>query len=107
MTLDGKLRTLIGRMIKDSQKSRSQIADELSALLSIRVTLSMLNNFTSTSKLPTPSPATWIPAFCQVTQQDMLQRLVLSETMRSRLNWADHQLDADTLKRDLIEKAVR
>jgi hypothetical protein len=63
---DRALRELISDAIRRSPKKRTQIAEELTALLGIRVTEHMLNDFTSDSKKGVRFPLLFCEALCEI-----------------------------------------
>jgi hypothetical protein len=69
------LRPIISRIVRSR---RSEILAELSIRVGQRVTLSMLNDWTSPTKPRTRFPACFIASFCEVTDNDELQRAILS-----------------------------
>ena len=64
---DAMVRRTISQAIRDCSKSREQIADEMTEILGVRVTVSMLNDFTASAKRLCRWPAAWDRAFCAVT----------------------------------------
>lgn len=64
---DAMVRTAISRAIRNSSKSRDQIAEEMTTILGVHVTGSMLNDFTASAKRLCRWPAAWDRAFCAVT----------------------------------------
>jgi hypothetical protein len=70
---DWALRQLLSEAIKRSGKKRPQIAEEMTALLGVRVTEHMLNDFTSKSKCAARFPAAFVKAFCYVVGSSSLQ----------------------------------
>jgi hypothetical protein len=64
---DAVTRGLLAEAIKKSDMSREQIADRMSWLLSTKVTVDMLNNFTADGKLAHRFPFAWSRAFCRST----------------------------------------
>jgi hypothetical protein len=71
---DSLVRETICDSIKRSGKSREQIADDMSALLGLRVTARMITSFTAESKELHRWPAAWDRAFCTATGDDRLLR---------------------------------
>ncbi len=100
--LDGPLqramKELMTRAIRQSQKSREQIAEEMAALVETDVTVHMLNSYTANSKQAVRFPAAFVPAFCCVTGDDRLQRMLLSPYLRSVLQLGEHEL---AIRRDV------
>lgn len=64
----------IKHAIRHAPKSRETIADEMTELSGERVTLSMINNWTSDSH-PHEMPARFYPAFCVATGNNDLVRI--------------------------------
>lgn len=60
------LRNFVTAEIKKCAKSREQIADEMTALLSVKVTARMLSSFTAESKERHRFPLEFALAFCEV-----------------------------------------
>lgn len=93
--LDAELRKCLAVAIKNSGKSRGEIADRMTSVLPGRtVTCSQLNDFTAEAKGSARFPAAWIVAFCEATADDSLQRFVLSPRLRHMLELAENELDA-------------
>lgn len=69
---DAMIRSVITRSIRACDKSRDQIADEMTAMLGVPVTASMLNNFSAEAKQQHRWPAAWDRAFCQAVGDDTL-----------------------------------
>jgi hypothetical protein len=69
---DTALRLLIATVLKSHRKSRAQIADEMTALLGVRVTDQMLNCYTAESKEKHRFPAAFLPALCKATADTRL-----------------------------------
>ena len=106
---DAALRALLTQAIRRCPKSRQQIADELGARLGQRITVYMLNDFTSESKKPARFPACFIAPLCEVIGSDDLQRFVLSERLRRLLDFAERELAAirsDRERRHLGEELL-
>lgn len=58
---------LVTEVIRNSSRSRAQVADEMSRLLGISVTERMLDCYTAESKEKHRFPAAFVPAFCRAT----------------------------------------
>lgn len=69
---DAVVRQAISSAIHACSKSREQIADNMSALLGTRVTVHMLNSYSSEAKQLNRFPAAWDRAFCRATGDDTL-----------------------------------
>jgi hypothetical protein len=68
------VREIVTSSIKHSGKSRDQIADEMSALLGLKVTERMITAFTAESKEMHRWPGAWDRAFSMVTGDERLLR---------------------------------
>jgi hypothetical protein len=86
---DLKLKECFADMLRDCGKSRNwsrdQIAKALSERLGRYVSKGMINDFAASSHTGARFPAAWVPAFCEVTGSDRLQRMLLSEELRTCL----------------------
>ncbi len=83
--LDILIRELLTGAIRASNKSRSQIADELSERVETPISVFMLNEYTAPSKGLRRFPAAWLPAFCDITGDDSLRLLLLDSRLRDLL----------------------
>jgi len=96
---DSMIRKIVSEVMHHSTKSRAQIADEMSQLVHVEVTANMLNGYAAPSKTGVRFPAAFIHAFCQVTGDDRLQRLLLSPVLRKKVEIVERELTADQEKR--------
>ena len=83
---DSAMRELLTRLVRQSSKSRTQIAEEISVHVGQRISKRMLDDWTAESKKPARFPACFVQAFCEVTQSDQLQKHLLSERLRKLLS---------------------
>lgn len=67
------------RMIRESGKSRAQVADEMSHLAGEDITVSMLDGFTAPTR-DNRFPAEFVSIFCEATGGDALAELVMPTT---------------------------
>lgn len=67
MNIRERLRRSLNKAIRECRLSRPQIAGEMSHLLGVDVTKSMLDAWTAESKDNYRIPAEYLPAFCMVT----------------------------------------
>ncbi len=65
--VDMQIRRAMKKAIKQCPKSRIIIAAEMSELVGVQISEYMLNNWVAGSKNDYKIPASYIPAFCQVT----------------------------------------
>jgi hypothetical protein len=66
------VRQAISAAIRRCSRSREQIADEMTRLLGIRVTVAMLNDYSATAKRQHRWPAAWDRVFSSVTGDNEL-----------------------------------
>jgi hypothetical protein len=107
--LDAAIRECLVAAIRTSKKSREQITDEMSSIFEQRISVRMLNDYTATaeSKRAARFPAAWVPAFCEVTGDDLLRRLLLCPRLRKLIEIAEGELEthkARRRKRELCEQ---
>ena len=76
---DSALRQLLAEAIKKSGKKRPEIAAGMSPLVGVRVSSSMLNDFTSQKKTAARFPAAFVKAFCVVVGSSSIQTLLYDE----------------------------
>lgn len=69
LNISARLNAAIKQAIRQAPKSRENMADEMTVLLGIEVTVGMINNWTADSH-PHRMPAEYIPAFCIVTNSN-------------------------------------
>jgi hypothetical protein len=69
---DQLVRSEITYCIRQSSKSREQIAESMSASLGVRVTAKMLNTYSAGSMEPNRLPTAWLRAFCAAVGHDAL-----------------------------------
>jgi len=99
-SLDSAIRALLTEIIRDSPKKRAQIAEEMSLLLQLRISSHMIDCFTSSCKGQHRFPAAWIEAFCTVTNDSRLQRLVMGAQFRKLVDYSERELKAAKEERE-------
>ncbi|MBW1778800.1 MAG: hypothetical protein JRJ54_14625 [Deltaproteobacteria bacterium] len=67
LNIKEKLRQSLNAAIKSSPLTRGQIADEMTKIVGIPVTKTILYSWTAKSKTGWRIPAEYLPAFCQIT----------------------------------------
>lgn len=101
---DRKVRDVLKRAIAVSGKSRPQIAEELTARLQRRpsVTHHMLNDFIGLSdeKWTARFPAAWVPAFCEVTGSEELLFMLLTPRIRALMELGECELAENRQQRE-------
>jgi hypothetical protein len=91
---DAMLRRILSDAIKRSGKKRQQIAEEMTAELpGSRVTMPMLNDFTSLRKSAARFPAAFVKAFCNVVGSNALQRWLLDDASLRLIEVGEHVRD--------------
>lgn len=83
---DAVLRRLLTQAIRSCPLSRVQICEALTHRLGVKVKPFMLDSYTAESKKPARFPAAWVPALCEVTGNNELQRRLLSTGDREFLD---------------------
>jgi hypothetical protein len=83
---DTALRQLLSQAIRSCPLSRVQICEALTRRLGVKVKPFMLDSYTAESKKPARFPAAWVPALCEVTGNNELQRRLLSAGDRQFLD---------------------
>jgi hypothetical protein len=94
-------RTLIAEIIGDCDKSREQIAEQMSERLGQTITTGMLNDFSAFSKGGARFPIWFVGAFCEVTGSDRLQRQILFPHLRDLLTLGELETAREELKKKL------
>jgi hypothetical protein len=72
---DDAVRLLVTKIIRDCPKKREAIAEELSKLLDLTVTVHMINDWTKHAKKKARFPLAFIEAFSLVTGDERLREL--------------------------------
>jgi hypothetical protein len=93
------IREVLSRTLTRCQMSRQQVAEAMSRLLERSITVHILNDCTSLKK-PHRFPAAWVPAFCEATGDDALQKALLSPRQRALLEAGE---SAHTVYRELSQ----
>ncbi|WP_448874415.1 hypothetical protein [Desulfobulbus propionicus] len=103
MNVAAPLQAAIREAIRQAPKSRETIADEMTELAGVTVTVHQVNNWTAESH-PHRIPAELLPAFCQVTGSIEALRLLAETAGVFTLPGPDalraeiHKLDEETKK---------
>jgi hypothetical protein len=105
-TTDTVLRQLLSEAVRHSSKSRMQIASEMTQLIGRPITINMLNAYTSLAKEPVRFPAAFINAFCQVVDDDRVQRYLLSPRLRALLELGERKLAAEMSIRNTLQHLI-
>jgi hypothetical protein len=79
---DLALRLLLSSVMSGCSKDRQQIATELSQKTGRAITVSILNDYTATTKASARFPAAYVREFCEVTGNDELLRFLFTSDIR-------------------------
>lgn len=91
LDIDSAVRGIVTDAIRKSRKSREQIAEEMSYLVSRSVTKTMLDCYTSETK-EHQFPVRFLPAFCQATADYRALRLLADRANLVLITPAEAQL---------------
>jgi hypothetical protein len=111
------VRSLVTKIIRDCAKSREQIADEMSFLIGSRITVRMLNSYTSGAAEQHRWPMQFTRAFCHVVQDWSVLRCIVERSGFHLISSAEYELlslgreylrqKRATAQIDLLEKRLR
>ncbi len=102
---DRRFRQLLSLVMSESVLDRQQVADQLTARLQRRITVSIMNDYTTTTRTTARFPAAYVPALCEVVQDDRLRQFLLDPECQSLIELGKHVADAERQRRGLV-KAV-
>lgn len=89
---DLALRRLLSDVMGVCAMDRRLIAAELSQRVDRPITLSILNDYTATTKTAARFPAAYVRAFCEVTGNDSLQRFLLGHRLMALIEIGEKEL---------------
>jgi hypothetical protein len=100
---DAQLREVLRAVLKHPDKSRDDIADELSLHAGQRISKYMLDDWARPGKAAARFPAFLIEALCEVVGNDALQRHVMGARLRGIIELRDQQIRylAESLRTEL------
>jgi hypothetical protein len=107
------LRRLLADVMKGSGKNRSQIADEMSRILGCPADRPIAKNVLDDSVRSRKKgrmvrfPAAWIPALCQVTGNDELQRWLAGPRLRELIELGEQVCSMRESSQHLLDLAAR
>ena len=87
------IRRLVKAAIDRCGKDRGEIAVELAQQVRETVTSEMLNGWTSDTKRRLRFPAAFVPAFCEITGDDQLQRFLIGSRLGRLLSLGEAELE--------------
>lgn len=76
MVLTAKVKQAMSDDIADCQLSREQIAEQLSAITGVRVSVAMINDYAAQTKTH-KFPLAWIPGWCSIVRSQRLFSIVV------------------------------
>jgi len=88
------------------EDARSQIAEELSRRTGRNITVSILNDYTATTKMTARFPASYVRDFCEITGDDSLQRYLLGARLLDLISVGENELNSQ-LSRVAKETVLR
>lgn len=103
---DLAIRALLSDVMARCGKDRKQIASELSQRTGRTITVSILNDYTRTTKIGARFPAAYVGIFCQITNSDALQCLLLGPTLLALIEIGEKEL-ANQRNRSAKEALMR
>jgi len=103
---DRSFRVLLSKVMSECGLRREEIAERLTPKVGRDITLSQLNDYTTTTRMTARFPAAYVPAFCEVTGDDRLRQFLLNRRSRHLLELGKQTLDAERAKSELIKKIV-
>ncbi len=86
------VRSIITESITNSAKSRDQVADEMTLLVGSRVSIRMLNSYTSEAAEQHRWPTQYTRAFCYVVQDWTLLRCIVERAGFHMITRQEHEL---------------
>lgn len=91
-----EVRRILREAMKGSGKQRHEIAREMAEVLGRTLTASILADFSrnATKKRQVRFPAAWVPALCEVTGDDSLQRYLMGERLKQRCKVGEDVLNS-------------
>jgi hypothetical protein len=90
--LDRELRRIIAEAIHRSSKKRLQIAEELTAMLHMRITENMLNDFTSLNKRNVRFPLLFSAPLCEILNDDSIELFAVRPRIVQLVRFAEREL---------------
>jgi hypothetical protein len=111
MVTDSKLREAITAAIKRSPLKRSVICERLTQLVGVRVSESMLTDFTSESKRAVRFPLLFSAALCEILDDDEVGLLGVRPRIRILVEFAERELagfreqrEREAMREQLLKK---
>ena len=109
--LGAELRDLLSQAIRHSGKNAAEVAQEMTKRLGRPVTESMVYELTRNSDRAQPRElrllATWVPAFCEVTGDDRLQRWLAGPRLRELVELGERVSSMGWVLRKMQDELAR
>ena len=107
--LGAEIRDLLSKSIARSGKHAAEVAQEMTKRLDRPVTGSMIYELTRNGEpgREVRLPATWIPAFCEVTGDDRLQRWLAGPRLRELIELGEQVCSMRESGQHLLDLAAR
>lgn len=103
---DLAFRELLSTVLAECDLTRLQVADALSRKLGRRITISILNDYTTRTKMTARFPAAYVQALCEVTGDDRIARYCLRPGCRLLLDLGTEIFKAEHKKKTLIAEIM-
>lgn len=102
---DAALRKLLSALIRESPRSREEIAEGMTRLTRPRLKISkrMLDDWTNECHKAARFPAFLVRPFCRVTENDRLQRWAAGPRLLKLIEFAERQLELDRRRAELLK----
>jgi hypothetical protein len=104
-----ELRGLLTKAIKWSGKTAPEVAKEMAKRLGRPITESMMYEFTRNGDpgREVRLPATWVPAFCEITGDDRLQRFLAGPHLRDLIQVGEQVDTLDSILGRMLEAVAK
>jgi hypothetical protein len=96
--LDLAIRRLLSEVMSACAKDRQQVAEELSRNTGRSISVSILNDYTATTKTAARFPAAYVRGFCEITGDDSLQRFLLGPRLLALIEIGEREIEAQQNK---------
>jgi hypothetical protein len=109
--LGAEVRDLLSKAIRRSGKNAAEVAQEMTKRLGRPITESMVYELTRNSDRDQPREvrllATWVPAFCEVTGDDRLQRWLAGPRLRELVELGERVSSMGWVLRQMQDELAR
>lgn len=105
--LDKKIRGLLRRALAHNSSKHAEICDRLTKILNRKISLNMFANWTAEGKREWHLPAYLVPTICELTQDDSIQRLLLSDRSLRHLKVGEFVMEHSQIWRFVERELMR